>query len=249
MWECEVERMGLLGEGAMRAACCSLVVVMLLAAVVVGEKHCGARVEHTKAFKSPNIKFRPGDVKNKFYAVEAPPGHFATVDFEAEMVYENGDSVPLSDVYLHHWIMMELAVPEGQAVPVGKELGEMMAMNPAHVYHGGAAVADGRPSIRPKQMWAKGGETRHLNSTIPAPYGLEGGFAPDGYRSQWVLNVHGIDTRGAANRMACTECRLVWNSFLFFATNIHQNGFDCSQTPLYEILSPIQVSQLRNWKH
>jgi hypothetical protein len=25
----------------------------------------------------------------------------------------------------------------------------------------------------------------------------------------WTLNVHGLDTRGAVNRMGCAECRFV----------------------------------------
>ena len=45
---------------------------------------------------------------------------------------------------------------------------------------------------------------------MPDPYGVEvgGDPPPEGYgEERWVLNVHAIDTRGAADRAGCTECR------------------------------------------
>jgi len=179
----------------------ALVLVLLVVPTVAGSD-CNAyqRVEQTKTFLSPGVKSRPGDVNNKFFTVDAPTGHFVTVDFDAELVYENGEPVPLSDVYLHHWIMFEFVLPEGRDAAL-HELKEMASMNPAHLYHGEVV---GRPIV--KQAWAKGGETRHLNSTMPSPYGMVSGG--DGVKTRWALNVHGIDTRGALHRMACTECRL-----------------------------------------
>ena len=184
--------------------------VVLLVGLVAGvSADCDAkRVEKTETFLSTGIKIRPGDVNNKFYDVGSPAGSFATVDFNAELVYENGDPVPLTDVYLHHWIMFEFTIPTGGAKLVRQELQEAMRGSGAHAYH----VAGGKPlrvaaGREVRQGWAKGGETRHLNSTIPAPYGMVSGG--EGLRTQWVLNVHGIDTRGAKNRMGCTECRYV----------------------------------------
>lgn len=184
-----------------------LAVLVVVAVVGVGAD-CGAkRVEHTETFLSEGIKIRPGDVNNKIYNVSAPTGSFATVDFNAELVYENGDPVPLSDVYLHHWIMFEFTIPEGGAALAGEKLREaIMRGSPTQAYHAGGqqpAAALGRPPVH--QAWAKGGETRHLNSSIPAPYGMVSGGK--GLRTQWALNVHGIDTRGARDRMGCTECR------------------------------------------
>ena len=158
------------------------------------------REEQTRTFLSPAIKTRPGVVNSKYYAVDAPEGEFATVDFNAELVYENGESVPLSDVYLHHWVLYEFAIPEGRQGNVVEVVEGAMHR---HGYVGGT-----RDQV--KQAWAKGGETRHLNSSIPAPYGMVSGGA--GVRTEWVLNVHGIDTRGAHDRMRCTECLSVPNS-------------------------------------
>lgn len=177
--------------------------LLVLLVIAVAAKDCGPRKEHTKTFLSPGITTRPGQVNNKYYDVAAPAGSFATVDFNAEMVYEDGSPVPLTDVYLHHWIMFEVTVPEGERALAGHELQEAMGGHGAHAYlHGSRALKVGRMI---NQAWAKGGETRHLNSTIPAPYGMVSGG--DGLKTQWSLNVHGIDTRGAKHRMGCTECR------------------------------------------
>jgi hypothetical protein len=180
------------------------VLLLLVSIAVVAATDCGPRVEHTQTFLSPGITIRPGDVNNKYYPVSSPPGSFATVDFNAELVYEDGTPVPLTDVYLHHWIMFEITVPEGERALAGHEVHEVMAGHGAHAYlHGSGGLLREQRMIQ--QAWAKGGETRHLNSTIPAPYGMASGG--EGLKTQWVLNVHGIDTRGAKDRMGCTECR------------------------------------------
>lgn len=47
-----------------------------------------------------------------------------------------------------------------------------------------------------------GSETRHTDTSIPAPYALETGnpaAIPEGYEEAWYLNVHAIDTRGAVD--------------------------------------------------
>jgi hypothetical protein len=60
--------------------------------------------------------------------------------------------------------------------------------------------------------FGKGAETRRTETRLPAPFALElapPSQIPMGYKSVWILNVHGLDTRGAVDRMGCTECRSV----------------------------------------
>lgn len=85
-----------------------LLVLVLALAIAVAGKDCSGytRVEKKKTVSSQWLTSRPGDVNEKFYFLEPPAhGHFATVDFDAELLYENGERVPLTDVYLHHWIL------------------------------------------------------------------------------------------------------------------------------------------------
>ncbi|KAJ6672141.1 STRESS UP-REGULATED NOD 19 PROTEIN [Salix viminalis] len=61
-----------------------------------------------------------------------------------------------------------------------------------------------------RQYFGLGSETRKTNTHIPDPYAIEIGNPaeiPEGYEEKWMLNVHAIDTRGAVDRLGCTECR------------------------------------------
>jgi hypothetical protein len=58
-------------------------------------------------------------------------------------------------------------------------------------------------------VMGKGGETRHTETRLPGNYVLESRKPEEGYETVWTLNVHGLDTRGAVNRMGCAECRFV----------------------------------------
>jgi len=170
----------------------AFLLLLLVPTVLAADCNGYQRTEKVKVFNSPSVTSRPGIVNNKYFDVEAPTGHFATVDFNAELVYDNGEPVPLTDVYLHHWILLEY---ESDASP--EHVKKMANMNPANSYLGKTRGL--------RQAWAKGGETRHLNSYMPAPYGSVSGG--DGVKTKWMVNLHGIDTRGAAHRWACTECR------------------------------------------
>lgn len=185
------------------------------------EKACESlKGTRSQEFLTEKIKFRPGDVHNLFYFVDAPLGRFATRDFLAEMVLEDGTtSVPLFETYLHHWLMYEYAIPKTDRDKHKKSLMAELRRNPE------AAVLKGHKHRNEKALkdypWAPdtwfliqqfgvGAETRHTNTSMPIPYGFEGGdrFGEE-YDSVWVLNVHAIDTRGAVETMACTECRSV----------------------------------------
>lgn len=211
--------------GSSGRACCSILMLMVLLAVpALAGKSCNSkRVEHTATFLSPGMKFRPGDVKIKYFNVDAPAEYFATVDFNAELVWENGEPVLQSDMYLHHWSMLEYAIPAGAAKLVGNELLEEVKRSPPHVYHRKPWDGVGREL---KQAWAMGGESRHLNFAMPAPYGLECGG--DGISTQWVLNVHGVDIRGAVHKTGCYECQC--NSFTGYDANLpdgYLGGMKC----------------------
>lgn len=52
------------------------------------------------------------------------PCRFATVKFPADLVWANGEPALPSDMYLHHWSVLEDAVPVGAAKLVGRELDE-----------------------------------------------------------------------------------------------------------------------------
>ncbi|KAI4297322.1 hypothetical protein L6164_037216 [Bauhinia variegata] len=57
-------------------------------------------------FYSPKVELTPGISSNKFYYdVKFPKGHVAIKSFNGEVVDDEGNSVPLYEVYLHHWLV------------------------------------------------------------------------------------------------------------------------------------------------
>lgn len=145
-------------------------------------------------FLSPKFTLGPGWVQNKYYFdIDFPRGHIAVKQFNAEVVDEAGDSVPLYETYLHHWVLLR------SYVPVDGNLSKIIAVPNSGVCPG---VLD--------QYVGLGSETRRTENRVPDPYGIEVGNPaeiPDGYQEKWILNIHAIDTRGVENRLGCTECR------------------------------------------
>ncbi|CAM6047578.1 unnamed protein product [Sphagnum compactum] len=183
-----------------------------------------------ETFRSPAMIFRPGDAKDKFFAGEVPKGHIGVRDFFAEFVDEDGVSVPLHEVYLHHWVMVEFVLPKknlarhmemvmrdmrnshtpsragDDVVTLGRRHGHHH-----HHHHHHHDMRSERPRHpNPLNYMGVGGETRGTETRYPAPFAMETGATakiPKDFEAVWILNVHGIDTRGAVTKIGCTECR------------------------------------------
>jgi hypothetical protein len=182
-----------------------------------------------ETFRSPAMIFRPGDAKDKFFHGEVPKGHIGVRDFFAEFVDEDGVSVPLHEVYLHHWVVAEFVLPKknlakhmdmvmrdmrnshtpsraGDAVVT---LGRRHGHHHHHHHHHDVRSERQRHS-HPLNYMGVGGETRGTETRYPAPFAMETGATakiPKDFEAVWILNVHGIDTRGAVTKIGCTECR------------------------------------------
>jgi len=160
-------------------------------------------------------------VNNKYFPGMFPKGHIGIKSLNADLVDQNGAAVPLSEIYLHHWVLLELAVPKEKAQ---KHLGHLLRKMRRHHKHGmhgmhydaTAFAAFEAPhhhalhagkQVKLVNFMGKGGETRHTETRLPGRYVLESGKEIEGYETVWTLNVHGLDTRGAVNRMGCAECR------------------------------------------
>ncbi|XP_019167420.1 PREDICTED: uncharacterized protein LOC109163136 [Ipomoea nil] len=150
----------------------------------------GMKVE---TLRSPRFELEPGEVCDKFfYRVDFPKGHIAVKKFFAEIVDDEGNSIPLHETYMHHWIFARILIPKGV-----KPSRETVAIV------GNSGVCAQLP-----QHFGLGSETRKTNTDVPDPYGIEVGRpAPAGFDEGWLLNVHAIDTRGGEDKMGCAECR------------------------------------------
>uniref|UniRef100_A0A0D9XA91 Stress up-regulated Nod 19 protein n=1 Tax=Leersia perrieri TaxID=77586 RepID=A0A0D9XA91_9ORYZ len=154
----------------------------------------------SKTFLSPAFFLRPGSVSNKFYYdVPFPRGHLAFKSFNAEVVDENGVPVPLHETYLHHWVVEPYYALKNSTSADKQKL-------PKRIIARNSGVCKNTLG----QYYGLGSETRHTATWVPDPYGIEIGNPakpPEGYEEKWLINVHAIDTRGAIDKIGCTECK------------------------------------------
>nr|QGP73754.1 hypothetical protein [Sedum alfredii] len=160
----------------------------------------------TFVFLSPKFEMGPGTVVNKYYYnVDFPKGHIAIKRFDAEVVDEDGNSVPLHETYLHHWLL--LRYQQKMDVKIPELVGDLEVQRDEFSIMGNAGVCQNNAL---GQIFGLGSETRKTSTLVPDPYGIEAGNAADlkpGYEERWLLNVHAIDTRDAEDKQGCTECR------------------------------------------
>ncbi|XP_008808813.2 uncharacterized protein LOC103720742 isoform X2 [Phoenix dactylifera] len=165
----------------------------------------GDRSLKTAIFHSPPIILRPGSVANKIYFnIPFPKGHIALKSFDAEVVDENGISVPLHETYLHHWVVERFYSDKEHKIP--GELSSVDVNLKKFILARNAGICKRTLG----QYFGLGSETRRTSTWVPDPYGIEVGNLkdiPKGYKEMWLLNVHAIDTRGVEDRVGCTECR------------------------------------------
>ncbi|GMI76654.1 hypothetical protein like AT5G61820 [Hibiscus trionum] len=162
-----------------------------------------SRRVRTDVFLSPKIELESGLASNKFYFdVDFPRGHIALKSFNAEVVDEAGNPVPLHDTYLHHWLVVRFFVRKGLGTR------DISRLNSSDYISGRNSGICNEGTL--EQFFGLGSETRKTATHIPDPYGIEIGNPaeiPSGFEETWAINVHAIDTIGVEDRMGCIECR------------------------------------------
>nr|XP_048332940.1 uncharacterized protein LOC125423292 [Ziziphus jujuba var. spinosa] len=176
-------------------------------------------------FLSPEFKLQPGSVSNKFYYnMDFPRGHIAVKSFDAEVVDEAGNPVPLHETYLHHWVVARYYYRKNSTEPEGSSL---MQNHTDFIDVENSGLCQSKVL---RQYFGLGSETRKTLTYVPDPFGIEVGNPaeiPSGYEERWLFNIHAIDTRGVEDRMGCTECRCD-----LYNVSKDQNGRPLS--PLYK---------------
>ncbi|KAL2942230.1 Phosphoenolpyruvate carboxylase 1, partial [Bienertia sinuspersici] len=119
----------------------------------------------------------------KFYHnIDFPRGHIGIKNFNAEVLDEAGVPVSLQDTYVHHWVVVRYYIRKNSNdIPVNSK-------------------------TKPAQRLIRS----DIHTCQIQPYAIEVSSpaeVPPGYEERWLLNVHAIDTRGAVDRLGCTECK------------------------------------------
>ncbi|CAK7336864.1 unnamed protein product [Dovyalis caffra] len=145
----------------------------------------------SRTFLSTEFVLGPGSVASKtYYDIDFPRGHIALKSFNAEVVDQAGNSVPLYETYFHHWLVGKYH----EHRPSGRNFSRNNGLCQGQILG---------------QYFGLGSETRKTATHIPDPFGIETGNPaeiPEGYQEKWFLAVHAIDTRGVEDRLGCTEC-------------------------------------------
>ncbi|XP_042975731.1 uncharacterized protein LOC122307126 isoform X2 [Carya illinoinensis] len=190
--------------------CFRVTLAILLLAVSIKLSHAFQRNGHAKmksaVFLSPKFVLGPGSVVDKYYYnIDFPRGHIALKSFNGEVVDEAGNSVPLHETYLHHWVTARYYQRRGATNP--DHNGHLELDKSDHILVRNSGVCQNNSN---GQYYGLGSETRGTATFVPDPYGIEVGNPADipaGYEEGWLLNVHAIDTRGVEDKLGCTECR------------------------------------------
>nr|AFK45617.1 unknown [Medicago truncatula] len=157
-------------------------------------------------FLSPKFELGPGSVINKeYYDIDFPRGHIALKSFNAEVVDEVGNPIPLHETYLHHWGVGRYH--QSKHVTHTRNDGKRMLQSSNIVKVRNSGICQGNTL---GQYFGIGSETRGTATDIPDPFGIEIGNpaeVSEGSEDKWVLNVHAIDTRGVEDKLGCTECK------------------------------------------
>ncbi|PNX73499.1 stress up-regulated Nod 19 protein [Trifolium pratense] len=157
-------------------------------------------------FLSPKFELGPGSVSNRYYYdIDFPRGHVALKSFDAEVVDEAGNPIPLHETYLHHWAVAKYH--QRKLVTHTENDSHRLLQNSDHVLLRNSGICQG--TVIP-QYFGLGSETRGTATDIPDPFGIEIGNpaeVPEGFEEKWLVNVHAIDTRGAEDKLGCTECK------------------------------------------
>ncbi|OMO52303.1 Stress up-regulated Nod 19 [Corchorus olitorius] len=160
----------------------------------------------TAVFLSPKFVLGPGSVENRFYYnIDFPKGHIALKSFNAEVIDEAGNPVPLHETYLHHWVVARYFLRKGVEVSDLNDRKKLTSSDYISARNSGICQRDALG-----QYYGLGSETRKTATHVPDPYGIEVGNPaeiPDGFEEKWLLNVHAIDTRGVEDKLGCTECK------------------------------------------
>ncbi|KAL5564755.1 hypothetical protein UlMin_027919 [Ulmus minor] len=154
-------------------------------------------------FLSPVFELKPGLVSNKvYYNIDFPRGHIGLKSFNAEVVDEAGNPIPLYDTYLHHWVV------ERYYYRIDAATSKDDGSNQTNYISGRNSGLCQKDVLG--QQYGLGSETRRTSTYVPDPFAVEAGNPteiPKGYEERWMLNVHAIDTRGVEDKLGCAECQ------------------------------------------
>ncbi|KAL0862820.1 hypothetical protein Bca101_041938 [Brassica carinata] len=193
--------------------------LLLLVALTISPSHGSLKTEKkikSGSFLSPKLVMNPGSVVNPFlFDIYFPRGHIGVKGFDAEVIDQDGNPVPLHETYLHHWLVQPYYVRKGFNLSQRDMLRNHRFSRQDNERHLGSRPEyilvrnGGLCRNTSRHFFGLGSETRKTSTRVPDPYAIEidnPEETPEGYEFKWLLDIHAIDTRGVMDKSGCTEC-------------------------------------------
>ena len=135
--------------------------------------------------RSPPISLRSGQIANtlnNWGPLEWVRGHIGIRHFNARIVDDSGSPVPLTEVYVHHWVIYRMDKTRTVIFP-----------------NGGAC-----PNL--PNIFGIGAELFHTEYNYPAPYAVVSSG-----EEVWTANIHLIRTTNVPDVQSCIECHCAYS--------------------------------------
>ncbi|KAJ6347750.1 hypothetical protein OIU76_004272 [Salix suchowensis] len=172
----------------------------------------------SRTFQSPEFMLGPGSVEsNMYYDIDFPRGHIALKSFNAEVVDQAGNPVPLYETYFHHWLV-----------------GKYYERRPSdRNFSRNSGLCQGQIL---GQYFGLGSETRKTATHIPDPFGVEIGNPdeiPEGYQEKVTLLIPEKRLHGLTGISPENGCQVEYEVESCSATKATRNGcVDIKRTSL-----------------
>nr|GMD37394.1 uncharacterized protein LOC109163135 [Ipomoea batatas] len=198
----------------------------------IDEDENGVKVE---TLLSPRFELEPGSVSNKFYyGIDFPKGHIGVRGFDAEVVDEEGNSIPLHETYLHHWVVGKLMIPKG--VEAEKD----------HYNETATLVYNSGVCAELPQYFGLGSETRKTDTRVPDPYGIELTVSlPNG--GDLIYAVAHQHVGGVGSTLFGEDGRVLCNSFPIYGNGTeagNEDGYIVGMSTCYPQPGSVKIAPM-----
>ncbi|XLU42840.1 hypothetical protein S245_037654, partial [Arachis hypogaea] len=138
------------------------------------------------------------------FDIEFPRGHIGIKNFQAELVDEHQNSLPLYEAYLHHYFVLRYF----ENVTMSRQANQSQPIYGKY-FRRNDGVCQGSVN---SYSWGLGVDARKTSLELPDPFRIEVGTHPENVpkeynEEKWLFDIMVIDTRGTEDKKGCTECR------------------------------------------
>ncbi|XLS46340.1 hypothetical protein HN51_003205, partial [Arachis hypogaea] len=183
----------------------SLTIILLQSSIIFARQYENSNHIKTATFYSEQFVLEPGKVTiTDLFDIEFPRGHIGIKNFQAELVDEHRNSLPLYEAYLHHYFVLRYF----ENVTMSRQANQSQPIYGKY-FRRNDGVCQGSVN---SYSWGLGVDARKTSLELPDPFRIEVGTHPENVpkeynEEKWLFDIMVIDTRGTEDKNGCTECR------------------------------------------